>query len=452
MKKNITKNVIKNMSIYTKLFATAGLLSMTAAMLTSPVTNAQSAGAGVIEAPATSTGSFMYCSNPANGQSYAYNDVNAVIIKPSTDTGTAAFYITAKANVSGSVCNGFLRKLYVPYVAGHKTSFDIDSMLNLKNVKLVNSNPSTDNLSVSCDGKDTIVKVTDPNRDVLTVNNVVRNTNFDYTTSTNSDGELTIKFSPKKSDYVGQNEVDIYVNESITANLDYGYVAGNGKLVEPYSATAGDNSIAPKPFTQTWVAPIYNGKTATPSFVDMKTPILLASGAVNTLSPNPVAAQNQTPAYFYTYTGMSDMKIATADQVMIYTVNMLTGEIYLSLYWGFIGNPQTAVFNYNLGVLPLTQDNNGITLGKAKIDSELTTNKVVVTVGAPCVVPVVAKSSSSMMSSSSSSMMSSSSSSMMMSSSSMMMSSSSAKMMTPPVAPAPEMGLKGYLTRTGGSN
>jgi hypothetical protein len=210
-----------HMSIYSKLLATAGVFSMTAAMLSIvPV----SAISGELEAPTSTSGNITYC-NWVN--QFQTSDVQAArqII------GDKAYFYTTEnttTNIVNGKCVANLVANYVPYIAGHKTSFDLTAGGAVNNVKVLNVNP--DLLSVTCDGNKTVFRFKDANNDVITYSSVIGANDFKTPViSTETDNVLVVTF--EKSDSVADTKVNsatIYVQESSLTGLAAGYLQVTG--------------------------------------------------------------------------------------------------------------------------------------------------------------------------------------------------------------------------------
>jgi FG-GAP-like repeat len=190
---------------------------------------AQAQTNGSLTAP-LSNSSFTYC----NWNNFiSTNDVEAArqII------GTSAyFYITENTsyNVVNGRCVNNLVANYVPYITGHKTSFDVNNAGAVNNVKLINSAPTID--SVSCNDTDTEVRVKDPNQDSLKYNTISGSNDFDVSTSQESNNVLKVVFKRRNYNFNATNSINLYVDEVSPANLNAGYVnvpAGTN----PYNTT-----------------------------------------------------------------------------------------------------------------------------------------------------------------------------------------------------------------------
>jgi hypothetical protein len=210
------------MSIYTKLFAAAGIVAMASAMsIATPTANAS------ISAPLTSSNSsYTYCTWPtAAGDSYTVSDVEAAKQIASNATTSFAYFYVAKntsTNVVDGKCKVFAQLDFVPYVSGHKTTFDLSVDGYPINVKVNNKAPEVK--EVICDGDDTIVRFMDAQEDKLTVSSVAGANDFNNTSTNESNNVLKVKFTKINNDFTGSNNASIFVTESFqTSNLDYGY-------------------------------------------------------------------------------------------------------------------------------------------------------------------------------------------------------------------------------------
>jgi hypothetical protein len=202
------------MSISTKVLSTLGIAALVASSFVS--TSAQTNG--TLTAP-LSNSSFTYC-NWTNMM--ATTDVEAA----RQIVGNEAYFYVTENNTTYNVINGKcvanMVANRVPYITGHKTSFDINSFGSVTNVKLLNTSP--DVKSVECDGNDTVIRFSDANQDVLTYNTIVGANDFDtptYTTESNNVLKVTLK--RKDSSFTGSNNATIYVNETMTTNYDAAY-------------------------------------------------------------------------------------------------------------------------------------------------------------------------------------------------------------------------------------
>jgi hypothetical protein len=213
------------MSIYTKLFAAAGIVAMASGLVVNT-------SASTLVAPLTSSNSsFTYCTWPtASGDSFTVSDVEAA---KNIQGATAYFYVVqnTSANVVDGKCKSNLQLDFVPYVAGHSTSFDLNDRGLPTNVKVNNKAPEVK--EVICDGDDTIVRFMDAQEDKLTVSSVAGANDFNYTTTSESKNILKVKFSKINNDFTGSNNASIFVTESfVTSSLDYGFrpAAINGSV------------------------------------------------------------------------------------------------------------------------------------------------------------------------------------------------------------------------------
>jgi FG-GAP-like repeat len=171
---------------------------------------------GLLTAPLTNS-SFTFC----NWNNYiATSDVEAA---RQVLGSSAYFYVTENTsnNVVNGKCVNNLVANFVPYIAGHKTSFDISNTGVATNIKLVNDTPSIE--SISCNDEETQIIIKDPNQDRLTYNTVIGLNDFDLTITESSNNSLKVVTKKKNFGFTGSNNITLYVNEVAPTNLIGGY-------------------------------------------------------------------------------------------------------------------------------------------------------------------------------------------------------------------------------------
>ena len=202
------------MSIYKQIFATASVFAMTAALVITPSASAQNSVAGAVTTTSNTNG-YSFCSAAMNG--YVVNDINGSI-KTTSDATLRNFYVIRNADKTNDSCtNGFVKTNYLPVFANHTTTFDLDTNGAPVNVKVSNTNPSS--YTVTCSGTDTVLTVTDAERDLLTLNQTVKADDFNVTSTNGNNNELKVTFSRKDSTVKTVNVADIYITEgSVSGN------------------------------------------------------------------------------------------------------------------------------------------------------------------------------------------------------------------------------------------
>ena len=281
---NITKISVTSMSISTKLFAVAGVLSFTAALIATPVANASQ----TLVAPSTSSSSsFTYCTY--NSPFYTVNDIEAAKFV----SGSQAFFKVAK-NDGISVINGQCQANgivtnYVPYIAGHSTSLSLDAGGYPTDVKIMNTAPTVKD--VTCDGDKTVIRFMDKEEDVLRLNTTVSADDFlTPTTSTDTMGTLKVTFDRKNTDFTGSNNVTVYIAEDLKAgtDLNYGVSSYSGSSATP---PAGKPAEVQEKLTTSKLSLTINGKCDVSLYN-----VSSSSSMMNSSSSSMMMSSSMTPA------------------------------------------------------------------------------------------------------------------------------------------------------------
>ncbi len=208
------------MSLLTKIITTTSIIAMALAL--APVANAVT-----VNPTTSSTGNYIYCSNVS--PFIATSDINAVLV---TDGNMVKFNYTQNvvANVENNICKPTaIITGTVPNIADHTTTFDIDSVGKVTNIKVSNTNPTQ--YTTLCDGTKTVLTVTDTEKDILSLTGSVSgNPDFDVTTTTET-GKIKITFARKFNSFTSYNNINLYVSESpISLNGVYGNSASGTVL------------------------------------------------------------------------------------------------------------------------------------------------------------------------------------------------------------------------------
>ena len=340
------------MSIYTKILSTLGVASMV--ITGSVIGSAQTTG--TLTAP-LSNSSFTYC----NFNNFmATSDVEAA----RQITGASAyFYVTENTslNVVNGKCVNNLVANYVPYISGHKTSFDINAFASVSNVKVLNSNPEI--MSVTCDGNDTVMKFMDVNQDVLKYNTIVGANDFDTpTTSNESNNVLKVTLKRKDSAFTGSNNVTVYVDEVAPTGL-----AAGSKAMMPSMVDSATNAVS----SANAVVSSANASSA-PAPVSATNAVSSANGALS--SANAMTAVRYTPVEVtmdktattsklsLTVKGVCDASLYTTSSSMVSSSSMMSSMnssmMMSSSSMMMSSNAMTTVVGAGKGVLTRTGGSN----------------------------------------------------------------------------------------------
>jgi hypothetical protein len=234
------------MSISTKVLSTLAIATLVATSFVSA--NAQTNGS--LSAP-LSNSSFTYC----NWDNFmATSDVEAAR-NTTAISGKASFYTTENTsnNVINGKCVNNLVANYVPYISGHKTSFDLTNAGAVTNVKVMNTSPTVK--SVECDGNDTVIRFTDAEQDKLEYSSIISSNDFDAPSSTTeSNNVLKLTLKRKDSNFTGTNNATIYINEMIPGTLDAGYKSMPASSTAPVPAYNTFNATVDKAATTSKLA------------------------------------------------------------------------------------------------------------------------------------------------------------------------------------------------------
>ena len=229
------------MSIYKQILATASVFAMTAALVITPSAVAQNNSVAGLVTTTSNTNGYSFCSSAING--FVVNDINGSI-KTTTDSTLRNFYVIRNADKTNDSCtNGFVKTNYLPVFNNHTTTFDLDTDGAPTNVKLTNTNPSS--YSVTCSGTDTVVTITDAERDNLTLSQVVKADDFNYPLNgtTGNNNELKVTFSRKDSTVKTVNVVDIYVAEgAVSGNAGQFRTDAEGKSIAVVTSTTTEDA------------------------------------------------------------------------------------------------------------------------------------------------------------------------------------------------------------------
>jgi hypothetical protein len=234
------------MSFAKKLIAAGSIFAMAAAL-------APTASAVTVNPTNSNSGNFIYCSNVA--PFIATSDVNAILV---TTGSITQFNYTQNivANVENGVCKPTaVITGTVPFVTDHATSFDLDSAGKITNIKVSNTNPSE--YTVACSGADTVLTVTDKEKDALALTgNISGAADFNVTNTTET-GKIKITFKKKDNTFTGSNAVNLYVTETPTSLVTANY----GNSAPATSLTA---------FEAATVVPTGSAYDVIPGFVNFK--------------------------------------------------------------------------------------------------------------------------------------------------------------------------------------